>query len=146
MTERAAHLVDEVLPPVPIRQWVLTLPYRLRYLLAWDHGLNRAVLAVHTRALLDFYRQQAQRQGIPVGRTGTVTAVQRFGGGFNLNVHFHTRALDGVFVRSSAGPLRFHPALGPTDAEVAQVLGAIRRRVGRLLRRRGLDAKADGTG
>ena len=38
MTERAAHLVDEVLPPVPVRQWVLTLPYRLRYLLAWDHG------------------------------------------------------------------------------------------------------------
>jgi Transposase zinc-binding domain len=31
MTERAAHLVDEVLPWVPVRQWVLTLPYRLRY-------------------------------------------------------------------------------------------------------------------
>ena len=41
MTERAAHLVDEVLPAVPARQWVLTLPYRLRYLLAWDHGLIR---------------------------------------------------------------------------------------------------------
>jgi hypothetical protein len=24
MTERAAHLVDEVVPPVPVRQWVLT--------------------------------------------------------------------------------------------------------------------------
>jgi len=34
MTERAGHLVDEVVPPVPVRQWVLTLPYRLRYLLA----------------------------------------------------------------------------------------------------------------
>jgi hypothetical protein len=30
MTERAAHLVDEVVRPVPVRQWVLTLPYRLR--------------------------------------------------------------------------------------------------------------------
>src|SRR5713101_1968522 len=79
MTERAAHLVDEVIPFVPVRQWVLTLPYRLRYLLAWDHGLSRAVLAVHARALRDFYRQQAQKQGIPLGRTGTVTAVQRFG-------------------------------------------------------------------
>jgi hypothetical protein len=46
MTERAAHLVDEVLPWVPVRQWVLSLPYRLRYLLAWDHGLSRAVLDV----------------------------------------------------------------------------------------------------
>jgi len=43
-------------------------PYRLRYLLAWDHGLSRAVLAVHARALRDFYRQQAQRQGTPAGR------------------------------------------------------------------------------
>ncbi len=34
MTERAAHLVDEVVPLVPVRQWVLTLPYRLQYLLA----------------------------------------------------------------------------------------------------------------
>ena len=31
MTERAAHLVDAVLPWVPVRQWVLTVPYRLRY-------------------------------------------------------------------------------------------------------------------
>jgi len=31
---KPAHLVDEVVPPVPVRQWVLTQPYRLRYLLA----------------------------------------------------------------------------------------------------------------
>jgi hypothetical protein len=67
MAERAAHLLDEVLPPVPIRQWVLTLPYRLRYLLAWDHGLSRAVLAIHARALLDFYHQQAGGHGVPEG-------------------------------------------------------------------------------
>jgi hypothetical protein len=46
MAERAAYLVDEVLPRVPVRQWVLTLPYRLRYRLAWDHALCRAVLRV----------------------------------------------------------------------------------------------------
>jgi len=27
------------------RQWVLTVPHRARYLLAWDHELCRAVLA-----------------------------------------------------------------------------------------------------
>jgi hypothetical protein len=73
MTERAAHLVDEVIPFVPVRQWVLTLPYRLRFLLAWDHGLSRAVLAVHAWALRDFYRQQARRHGTAEGRTGTLT-------------------------------------------------------------------------
>jgi hypothetical protein len=45
MAEGAAYLVDEVLPQVPVRQWVLTLPYRLRYRLAWDHALCRAVTA-----------------------------------------------------------------------------------------------------
>jgi hypothetical protein len=49
MTERAAHLVDAVLPRVPVRQWVLTTPYRLRYQMAWNHGLSRAVLRVYTR-------------------------------------------------------------------------------------------------
>ena len=37
MTESAARLVDGGLPRVPVRQWVLSLPHRLRYLLAWDH-------------------------------------------------------------------------------------------------------------
>jgi hypothetical protein len=34
MAERAAHLADRVLPDVPIRQWVLSVPYPLRYGLA----------------------------------------------------------------------------------------------------------------
>jgi hypothetical protein len=38
MAEHAATLVDDLLPRVPVRQWVLTLPYRLRYRLAWDQG------------------------------------------------------------------------------------------------------------
>ena len=85
MTERAAHLVDAVLPVVPVRQWVLTLPYRLRYLLAWDHGLTRAVLAVYARTLLEFYRGQASTNGISGGHTGTLTVIQRFGSGLNLD-------------------------------------------------------------
>jgi hypothetical protein len=52
---------------------MLTLPYRLRYLVAWGHGLSRAVLAAHARALLDFYRDQARSHGIPDGCTGTLT-------------------------------------------------------------------------
>ena len=44
MGELAAHLVDGVLGGLPVRQWVLTLPFRLRYRLAYDHRLCRAVL------------------------------------------------------------------------------------------------------
>jgi four helix bundle protein len=63
MAERAAHLVDGVLGGLPVRQWVLTLPHRLRYALAWDHRLCRAVLAVFIRAVLGFERRRARCGG-----------------------------------------------------------------------------------
>ena len=46
MAERAAHLVDHVFPSVPVRQWVLSVPPRLRYVLAWNHDLCRDVVGV----------------------------------------------------------------------------------------------------
>jgi len=63
MTERAAHLVDAVLPWVPVRQWVLTVPYRLRCRMAFDHGLSRAVLGVYARVLCDPYARGARALG-----------------------------------------------------------------------------------
>ncbi|TMB09053.1 MAG: hypothetical protein E6J71_28585 [Deltaproteobacteria bacterium] len=38
MAEQAAHLVEALLPHVPVRQSVLSVPHRLRYRLAFDHG------------------------------------------------------------------------------------------------------------
>lgn len=146
MTESAARLVDEVLPRVPVRQWVLSLPYRLRYLLAWDHALARAVLGVSVRVLLGFQRHRARRYGIRDGRSGSVTVIQRFGGGLNLNVHYHTLLFDGVFfVDPGNGALEFRPLPPPTDEEVGVVLARIATRVHRLLARRGLDP-GDGDG
>jgi hypothetical protein len=39
MHDTAAHLVDRVLPRVPIRQWVVTFPRQVRYHLAADPKL-----------------------------------------------------------------------------------------------------------
>jgi hypothetical protein len=69
-----------------------------------------------------------------------VTVIQRFGGELNLNVHFHTLVLDGVFTEGVEERLRFEPTPPPTDEEVGVMLAAIRTRVRRLLRRRGLEA------
>jgi hypothetical protein len=133
MAERAAHLVEHVLPPdVPVRQWVLSVPHRLRYRLAYDHRLCRTVLGVFVRALRSAYRRQAKRQGLASGETGMVTSVQRFGGSLNLHVHFHTLVLDGVFVSDADGALRFHPAPTPTDDDVRRVVRRVRRRLARL--------------
>ena len=70
MAERAAHLVDDVFPDVPVRQWVLSLPYRLRYHLAWDHDLCRGVVAVSVRAVIGWLRRRAQGDGVADGRGG----------------------------------------------------------------------------
>src|SRR5437867_5151412 len=133
MAERAAHLVDHVLPAdVPVRQWVLSVPHRLRYRLAYDHRLCRTVLHVFVRALRSAYRRQARRQGLPSGETGMVTSVQRFGGAVNVHLHYHTLVLDGVFVQEPDGTLRFHPASPPTDDDVRRVVARVRRRLERL--------------
>ena len=103
MAEQAAHLVETTLPLVPVRQWVLTVPHRLRYRLAFDHTLCRAVLGVFIRAVLGWYRRRGRRGGVPDGQSGTVTVVQRFGSGLELNVHFHALSLDGVFAPERTG-------------------------------------------
>ena len=79
MAEAAAHLVDHVLPHVPVRQWVLSMPWRLRYLLACDVELCNAVRRCLLRAVFDHYRERAERAGLARGRTGAVNALQRFG-------------------------------------------------------------------
>jgi hypothetical protein len=86
MAERAAHLVDHVFPHVPVRQWVLTVPHRLRYMLAWDHALSRAVVGVFIRAVLGHLRRRARAHGVADGRSGAVAIIQRFGAALNVNV------------------------------------------------------------
>jgi hypothetical protein len=139
MAELAAHLVDGVLGSLPVRQWVLTLPYRLRYALAWDHRLCRAVLAVFIRAVLGFERWRASRRGVRDGVGGAVTAIQRFGSALNTNVHFHSLVGQGVLVEQADGALRFAPAPAPTESDVARLLASVRQRILRLVARHGID-------
>jgi Putative transposase len=103
MTERAAHLVDAVLPWVPVRQWVLTVPYRLRYQMAWNHGLSCAVLRVYTRALLDVYARGARERGIASG-PGTGGAGPRAG----ARVRRLGDARDTAAAVTSRGPRQAH--------------------------------------
>ena len=54
--------MDCVLPEVPIRQWVLTLPYPLRYRCAYDARLASQVLRAFFRALFAGLRRRARDQ------------------------------------------------------------------------------------
>jgi len=52
MADTAAHLVDHVIPHVPVRQWVLSLPYQMGFLLASQRPLLRAVRRIVLRRTL----------------------------------------------------------------------------------------------
>jgi len=49
---------------VPVRQWVLSLPFEIRYRLAWDGKL----VSVFLRVVYGSYRRQAKQQGHAAGR------------------------------------------------------------------------------
>jgi hypothetical protein len=61
MADTAAHRVDRVLPEVPIRQWVLTLPYPLRYRCAYDARLTSQVLRAFVRSPFAELRRRMSR-------------------------------------------------------------------------------------
>jgi Transposase zinc-binding domain len=63
MTDIAAHLVDHIIPAVPVRQFVLSLPHWLRYRLAYDHDRYSGARDLHSRAarLLSQARQDPRR-------------------------------------------------------------------------------------
>jgi len=140
MTELAAHISDHVLPDVPVRQWVLTLPYRLRFRLGYDHELSKKVLRIFSDAVIDYYRRAT---GERLGQTGSITFIQRFNSELALNVHFHQTAIDGVFVEDATGALRFVHAPEPEDVDVAEVLATASAKIIDLARRHGIELGGD---
>jgi hypothetical protein len=138
MAALTRHIMDRELPHVPVRQWVLSLPYPLRYRLAYDQSLCTAVHRALAHALRLHLRRLARARGHPNAQTGSVTFVQRYGGGLNLNVHFHLLGLDGWFTRSSTGELAFERAPTPTQNDVEHLLVAVHARVMHVLEQQGL--------
>ncbi len=86
MSQTAAHLVDHVIPQVPVRQWVLSLPIPLRLLLAAQPELITPVLGMVQRVLERHLQEAAGILG-GQGQSGSVTLIQRFGSAANLNIH-----------------------------------------------------------
>ena len=134
MTEVAAHWVDEVIPAVPVRQFVLTFPWDLRYLLAWNAPLRTAVLNAFQRALEAHYRRQALADGGEDPKYAAVSVVQRFDGAARLCVHVHVLVADGAFCATPGGRT-FLPAPPLYQEQVEALLADAIRRIGRQARR-----------
>jgi len=137
MAESAALLVDEVFPHQPVRQWVLSFPYLLRFLFASRPVITGQVLGIVNRVITTHLVKKAGYSK-KTARTGAVTLIQRFGSALNLNIHFHMLFLDGVYVDRPDGSARFRWVSSPTTQELTQLSQTIARRVGRYLERQGL--------
>ena len=136
MAESAALLVDDILPEAPVRQWVLSFPYALRFLFATRPAVMGRVLGIVHRTLATHQIRKAgytQRSA----RTGAVTLIQRFGSALNLNIHFHMLLLDGVYTsrHTAKDKPRFQRVKAPDRAELEQLVYTIRERTGRYLER-----------
>jgi len=97
MNSRAARWVDELFPRVAVRQFVLTVPWPRRWLLARRPELVKGVLKIGLREVFRWYQRRAISKGLQEAKCGSVTVVQRFGSALNLNIHFHCLMMDGVY-------------------------------------------------
>ncbi len=137
MAESAALLVDDVFPREPIRQWVLSFPFQLRFLFASYPELMGKVLGIVYRILATHIIHKAGFTK-STAHTGAVTLIQRWGSALNLNIHFHMLYLDGVYAEDAYGKIRFQRIKAPTGNELAVLVHRISQRVAKFLQRRGV--------
>jgi hypothetical protein len=139
MTESCALLVDTVLPRQPMRLWVLSVPFPLRFLFAREPHVMSKVLGIVYRAIATYLIKKAGYNK-KTARTGAVTLIQRFGSALNLNVHFHMLFLDGVYVddASEESHQRFVPVPQHRAADMVNLTHKISLRIARYLERSGL--------
>src|SRR5215471_14630175 len=148
MAQTAAHLVECVLPWVPTRQWVVSVPIPLRYWMAASQDLTAQVHTIIRTTIAQYYINQAVTHSVPRDQVqpGSVTFMQRFGSALNLNVHYPLLFLDGVYLdrTDQERTPRFLTSEPPCDANVADIVQKISRRVMRKLRQLGyLEASGD---
>jgi len=135
MCNTAGHLVDRVLPSVPVRQWVLSPPFELRRAAAFPADVATALGRIFIEEVA---ANQKRRAGISGAEHGAVNFLQRFGGSLNLNLHFHAMVLDGVFTRDEDGTARFDDTGAPTQEALQRIVRRVRDRSVRWLRKDGL--------
>src|SRR5262247_3649676 len=148
MAQTAAHLVEQVIPWVPTRQWVVSVPVPLRYWMASSQDLTAKVHTIIRTTIGQYYVNKAVTRGLARANVqpGSVTFIQRFGSAINLNLHFHCVFLEGVYLNRTDQGLkpRFLTGEPPSDADITAVLQKLSRRVIRKLRQLGyLEAGLD---
>ncbi len=87
-------LYEEVLKNVPHRQWVFSIPKRLRIYFMFDRKLLAKLSQCAWQVLSSYLKQGVIYD---YANPGAVIAVQTFGDFLNFNPHLHIIATDGCF-------------------------------------------------
>jgi hypothetical protein len=134
-----------------VRQWVLSVPKRLRYFMQRDGPVLGRVLRIFLRVMAQTL--QANSPGATnvdkaALHIGAVAFIHRFGSSLNEHVHFHVCAVDGVFeemagdadadVQACAPGVVFHPATDVYAHTVDAAQTSLRKRILRAFVGRGL--------
>jgi hypothetical protein len=64
MADTAKHLVEEVIPVVPLRQWVLSMAFKHRFILSSDQKLLNSVLQIFHRVVSTHYKRKAKLKNL----------------------------------------------------------------------------------
>ena len=136
------------MPQIPTRQWVLSVPAPLRYLIAYDNEALNAVTSAFMGSVFTYLRSKAKKHGgtaldAEAYFPGSVSFVQRFGSALNLNVHIHSQLSDGAFTRLPDGRIRFIRTPSPTVDEEKHITIKIAHRVQRYLEKRMSNSESD---
>jgi len=99
VVEFGEWLCETVLKHVPHRQWVFSIPKRLRIYFLFDRRLLTKLSRCAWKVLNLYLRQAAAYND---AKSGAAKAVQSFGDFQNFNPHLHVLATDGCFYNDSA--------------------------------------------
>jgi len=90
-------VADEVLAPVPHRQFVFTIPKMLRVYFRRDRRLLGKLSQCAAEALKTLFRAACKD---PAAVPGIIMAIQTYGDLVNFHPHLHALVTDGVFTRT----------------------------------------------
>ena len=142
MAESAAHLVDNVLPHVPYRQFVISYPFPLRFYMNASRELCSKVLRIISTSIHRYYTKTAEKNGIKNSAAGSISFLQRFGSDLRLNPHHHILVPEGVYILVGDKPV-FKKAPKITDEDVEKLLMEISAKIRKYLVKKGY-LNADG--
>ncbi len=136
MVEASTHLVENVLPHVPYRQFVISFPIPMRYWLNTNKKLFNKVHRIVIEQIHGYYKNEAEAKGIKGSTPGSISFTQRWGSDLRLNPHLHVLSADGVFTRVDGKPL-FRKFTDINDEDVEGIIENISSKVRKYLIRRG---------